>query len=93
MQSFLSTVVIGGVAFAVMVKATQLARPDVVVTTTQNTTETGEAWDPADLVLSSGIRSVTKINELEWLVTLDDGGHVVTTHPRHPFYSVLQRNV
>lgn len=93
MQSLLSTVAIGGIAFAVMIKATSLARPDVVVTTTRNEVETGEAWNPDDLVLSSGVRSVTKINELEWLITMDDGGHVVTTHPRHPFYSTLQRNV
>jgi hypothetical protein len=93
MQSTIATVAIGVAAAAALLSATRLCRPDLVVTTTEQSTETGHAWDPADIVHSTGIANVQRLNELDWLVTFDDGGHTVTHHPVHPFYASLKRNV
>lgn len=92
-QSTVLTIVALGAGFVVANWAMRKARPDLVVTTNEVPTDTGEAWDQADVVLSTGWKSVTKVNEIEWLVETDDGGHFVTYHPSNPFEYVKQRNV
>ena len=92
LQSHFSTLAVLGIGLAAVWSIAKAARPDLVVTVNDVPTETGEAWDPADLVLNSGYHSITKVNELEYVIEMDDGGHATVYHGSNPFLSVKQLN-
>lgn len=92
-DSALSTLAVLGLGLGLAWGIAKTSRPDLVVTVNNVPTETGEAMDPADITLSTGYHSVTRISALEWLVDLDDGTHFVTYSATNPFLYIKQRNV
>lgn len=88
----LSLAIFGGAALLIK-RSLAIARPDVIVTQNEVPTDTGEAWDPADLVGVSGVRAVEKIGSgYEQVLHMDDGGHCTTYAWDNPFEQVHQKN-
>lgn len=88
-MSELGMLIVGG---ALLWGALRITKPHVVVVEQEVDVENGEALDPSELVLNTGIKRIERTGEGEFVVTTTEGQHAtVYSLGNDPFLYVRQR--